>query len=420
MSFNTFKPNPSRTTIIPQNYKKGPTVREYVEYYADSHKLKMDQALAVQGVDSIIWNRTYTNRYCTCQGLDSVINNNPAVTDNTRPEVIKYQKELEIQKLNNRQKNTNIVSKTLVDNGLESLADLVNAQYEESVETDLPVEPIVKVQKKQNSIIEEALQLQQENLGVEFSDLVSCPICFSTRHTDSYQPYRGSRIILDASDYYSLQTNGVFVNKDNKPYTLDFNDANAYVVWTVELPTYFNVDSIRMFNLEHQSTSFNLDFKQTDDVSYIPLTADNLKARNGMRNSLDIKVSINANNITKNLQDVKLQLTHVELILRFTDDYEKIELPALEIPENVDYVELYLRSRAVLSPRVENIGRNSLICESKYGRIWEITNLVKNFTARGNLVSLRADTRLIQNSEKLFNLNIFPTILNTIGMNYSK
>lgn len=418
MSFSNF-PNPKRTTIIPQNYTKGKTVREYVEHYAHSHKMRADQALAVQGSDVIIWNRTYTNRYCTCQGLDSSVNNNPAVTENLQTGAVEQETKKEFNKLS-KKANSSTVSKVLTENGLSSLLDVVNSQYEEDVEVTATLPQTKKVESKQTSLIEEALQLQQKNLGVEFAEQAACPICFSTRRTDSYQPYKGVRLVLDASDFYKVATKEVLTDTSTFPNVFEFYQDSGYVTWELELPCYFRTESIRVFNLDRVSTSFNLSFKEISAVNYTPLNNATLDTRNGLRNILQIKAEVNPVNISQKVRDLKLCLSHVELVLMLSEGYEKIELPALEIPDNVDYVELYLRSRAVLSPNVENIGRNSLFCEKKYGHIWEVTGLIKNFTSAGNLVNLKADTRLIQNSEKLHLLNLFNQTLNSTASGYSR
>jgi hypothetical protein len=418
MSFGNF-PNPKRTKIVPQNYTKGKSVREYVEHYAHSHKMRTEQALAVQGSDAIIWNRIYSNRFCTCQDLDSVINNNPSVTQNLRPEVLQAQQDAEFKNLA-KQPAKNTVTQILKDNGLSSLLDVVNSQYEEDVETNISQDPEIKVQGKQNSLIEEALQLQQKNLGVEFAESSACPICFSTRRVDSYQPYRGVRLVLDASNFYQTTTEGVRLNNEVFPHSFDFEDDVGNVVWEIELPCYFRTESIRLFNLDKLTTSFTLEFKENTALSFIPLSNITLDARNGLRNVLQIKASLNVNNLSENLRTLKIAFTHLEIILMFVDEYEKIELPALEIPDNIDYQELYLRSRAIFSPGIENIGRNSLFCEKRYGHLWEITGLVKNFTSAGNLVSLKGDTRLIQNSERLHLLNLFPHTLNSTASGYSR
>lgn len=418
MIFNTF-PDPNRSTILPPNYKRGKTVREYVEYYADSQKIKQDEAIQVQGADVVIWNRVFSKRYCTCQGLDSSINNNPAVLEDLRPAVIRQEAELAIEDI---KKKSNVFTKTknknlnasLHESGLSDLSSLVDTLYDtEDVSSDLVPTHEPKQFKRQNSILEEAFLEQKKNLGVEYSDNVNCPICFGNRHTDAYQPHRGSRIVLDGSDFYPVSTSGAILKKDCFPYLYNFPDSNASVTWTVTLPKYFKALSIKAYNLEHQSTSVKLSFAEIDSESYTPLTLKNLQLRSGQSNKLKIRCETAAEHITANLQDVEVNVSHVELIMLYCDDFDKAELPMLSIPEQMDYQELYLRSRFIMSPRIDNLSRNDLICENKYGLIWQVVDIDKVYTQAGKLLNMRADVRLVQNSEKLYNLSVFARKMNT-------
>lgn len=408
MIFNTF-PNPSRTTIPPSNYKRGKTARDYVEYYADSHRLRAQEAIFVQGSDLVIWNRQLSNRYCTCQGLSSVINNNPAVLENTRPEVLLAESTESVreassgkQQLFTRTRNAERASlqTTLSSSDLGSLKSLVDTLY------DSPI--VVKEVKKQNSLLEEAFIEQKKNLGVEYSDYVNCPICFGTRHTDSYQPYKGTRILLDGSDFYPLTLSGVTLVRSDKPYTFSFNAGSSYIIWTVKLPKYFKAQSIKVFNLEHQSSSFKLSFAEVGSNIFTALNLSSLQNRSGSSNELQIKCEVSLTNITLNQEELLLRMSHIEFVLLYSDVYEKGELPMLTIPEQIDYQELYLRTKIILNPKIDNISRNDLIAESKYGLLWQVVDLDKVYTDGGKLTQLEADLRLIQNSEKLYNLAVFP------------
>lgn len=418
MIFNTF-PDPNASNIPPWNYKRGKEVNRYIEHYADSQKLKQDEAIQVQGSDLIIWNRTFSKRYCTCQHLDSSINNNPAVTEDTRPEVVELQATNAVTSLNSQAvfpqtKSKQAFDSQLLATGLGDLASLVDSLYDE-VEEDpiLPAAP--KISKKQNSAIEEAFLEQKKNLGVETSEYVSCPICFGTRHTDTYQPHRGTRIILDGSDYYSKTLSGAFLNKDASPYLFNLPATGASITWKVTLPKYFKAVSLKAYNLENQSTAVRLEFAlPTAPSTFSPLTLASLQSRNGSNNNdLLIRCTYDESLVSAYLSDLEVNISHLEIVLLYCDTFDKGELPMLTIPEQIDFQELYMRSRIVLSPRIETLSRNDLICENKYGLLWQVVDVEKLYTNGGKLMNLRAEIRLVQNSEKLYSLAMFNRKMNT-------
>jgi hypothetical protein len=420
MIFNNF-PDINASVTPPSNYRRGSEVKRYVEHYAKSQQLRQHEALQVQGSDLIIWNRIYTPRFCTCQGLDSSIHNNPAVTEDIRPQVVEAAAKRSIETLNKNTVQTAFKTKQQLNNilqeaSLSDLSSLVDSLYTE----DNTVESTSNLNQnkdsiKQNSLLEEAFLHQKNNLGIEQSEYVNCPICFSTRHTDTYQPHRGLRLVLDASDYYPVSLQNVQIAKDEFPFRFKFiDDQTGSITWRVTLPKYFTAISVKAYNMDHEATSVNLSYATNGSNSYSALNVASLQARSGSSNLLDIKCSLNANNITTNLQRLQVTITHVEIVLLYTDVFDKGELPMLTIPEQIDYQELYLRSRIVLSPEVKSLNRGDLICENKYGLLWQVIDVEKLYTSEGRLLNLRAEIRLVQNSEKFYNLSLFKRKLNTV------
>ena len=417
MIFNSF-PDPNVSVILPQNYKRGAEANKYVEQYAKSQRIKQDEALQVQGSDLIIWNRIFTQRYCTCQGLDSVINNNPAITNDERPEVVEQEELKVIESLSKKSSRVKLKEKQALSNavnnaGLNDLSSIVDSLYDDPIEELETHIQTPKESKKQNSVLEEAFIQQKINLGVEHAEYVNCPICFGTRRADSYQPHRGVRLVLDGSDFYPVSLSGCTLSTDEYPYRFNFFDENSFIVWEVTLPKYFKAVSVKAYNLEHESTSVNLFYAESGSDSFTGLTKDTLQSRSGHNNKLRVKCAYNKNNISDFLSDLKTKISHVEIVMLYVDDFDKGELPMLTIPEQIDYQELYLRSRIVLSPKVESLTRGDLICENKYGLLWQVVDVEKLYTNGGQLLNLRAEIRLIQNSEKMFNLAMFPRKMNT-------
>lgn len=416
--FNSF-PDPNASIIPPWNYRRGKEVNKYVEHYADSQKIKQDEAIQVQGSELIIWNRILSNRFCTCQHLESSINNNPSVLEDVRPEVIEAQNTLAVTSLQPsktfpKNKAKQDFDNQLQDIGLGDLSSFVDSLYEEPIEEVTPTTQFPKTSKKQNNALEEAFLEQKKNLGIEVTDYVSCPICFGTRHTDTYQPHRGTRIVLDGSDFYPVKVSGARLNKRVAPYVFNLPADGANVTWTVTLPKYFKAISIKAYNLEVQSTSVTLSYALPNSSSFNPLTLETIKSRNGQNNNdLQIRCTYDESLVSEHLRDLEVNVSHVEIVLLYCEDFDKGELPMLTIPEQIDFQELYLRSRIVLSPRITTLSRNDLICENKYGLLWQVVDVEKLYTAGGKLMNLKAEIRLVQNSEKMYNLSMFNRKMNT-------
>lgn len=421
MIFGSF-PNNSATIIPPSNFRRGKEVRNYVEHYAKSQQLKQEEAFQVQGSDLIIWNRILSPRICTCQGLESSINNNPAVINDTRPVAVEQSIKVQNEYLKTPKENlTNFKSKKVLntflnDSGLQSLGNIVDTLYDEDEDIVNDVkDPIIKSSMVQGSLIEEAFLRQKAALGVDFADYVNCPICYGTKHTGAYQPHRGIRLILDASDYYPINLFKASINKTVFPHKVNFFDNDSYVEWTVNVPKYFKVVSLKPYNLEIQSTSVKLSYAEYNSNTYTDLTIPTLQNRNGLNNNnLKIRCSVNPSNINQRLNQLELSISHVEIVLLYNEEYDKGELPLLTIPEQIDYQELFLRSKITLSPSINSLNREDLICENKYGLLWKVIDVEKSYTVGGLLTLLRAEIRLVQNSEKLYNLSMFARKLNTV------
>lgn len=424
MIFDSF-PKYNATIVPAPNYKRGKEVNKYIEHYAKRQQLKQEEAFQVQGADLIIWNRLFTPRICTCQGLESTINNNPAVLQDARPTVVASQQHTITTDLNlptNNQvkyKTKKQLNNILTDAALQDLSSVVDSLYEDTgtiVEETSLVTP--KVSSLQSSLLEEAFIKQKTNLGVEYSDYNQCPICFGTKHTDAYQPHRGVRLVLDASDYYTSVLHKAAINKQKFPHVVDFlDDTDSSITWTVTLPKYFKAVSIKPYALEVESTSVSLSFAEVGSNTFTPLSLTSLQERSGSNNVLQIKCSLNADNIRGNLKNLQTFISHVEVVLLYNDVFDKGELPILTIPEQIDFQELYLRSRIVLAPSITSLNREDLICENKYGLLWKVIDVEKSYTLGGTLTLLRAEIRLVQNSEKLYNLALFARKLNSVKPN---
>jgi hypothetical protein len=422
MIFDNF-PNPARTTILPPNYRRGEEVNKYVEHYADSQLLKVKEALAVQGSDIVVWNRQLGNRYCTCQDLESVINNNPAAIEE-RPLVIAEVKKREISQIGTTPKvvmrSKSQLGNLLQEANLKDLSGIVEGLYEDVPELTLyQGEPSEKLKGTTNSALEEAFIRQKENLGTENAEHVNCPICFGTRRSDSYQPHKGSRLVLDASDFYKQQLTGVSIDRTNFPYRFRFLGENSSILWELSLPKYFKVVSIKAYNMENITTAVDLTFDIDKSNNFNSLSLDNLQARSGLNNNVTrVKATYSKDRVSKNLQTIEPVLTHLEIVILYSNTYEKGELPLLNIPEHIDYQEMFLRSRIVLSPETP-LYRNDLISENKYGLLWQVVDLDKSNTNTGKPLRLSASIRLVQNSERLYNLSVFTKKLTQSRLDYT-
>lgn len=423
MTFNTF-PNSNATLIPPWNYKRGKEVNKYVEHYAKIQQIKQEEAFQVQGSDLLIWNRILSPRICTCQGGASSIDLNPAVTDDIRPNIITKQKKQTIDSVSVTDEPITFKAKKqfnaiLQAGALADLGPLVDSLYDTAEQDNILANTQhanVKNSIVQSSILEEAFLRQKANLGLDYTDYVNCPICFNTGHTEAYQPHKGLRLILDASDTYSMDLHKARINNQSAPYKITFlSHSDSYVTWTLQLPKYFKAVSIKAYNLATESTSVQLSFKAPNDNSFSPLNLVNLQARNGMNNNdLTIKCAVNANNITEQQKLLDLAISHVEIVVLYNDVFDKGELPLLTILEQLDHQELYLRTRIVLAPSITSLNRNDLICENKYGLLWQVIDVEKSYTVGGTQTQLRAEIRLVQNSEKLYSLAMFERKLNSV------
>ena len=410
MSFNNF-PNASATTIIPSNYHRGKSVRQYVEHYTESQRLKFEQALDVQGVEAVIWNKHLSKRYCTCQqeNISSMHNNQAVLNQDVYLQEKLKQEEfsdfVEKESKGKRKiKKTSLAQDIANQNGLTNLAEIVDSLYESDTTEEPIAENKAKTFSRQDNQIEEALLAQRKHLGLEFNEYSNCPICFSTRHVDTFQPHKGQRFIFDASDFYKLQTKGVIINKEAIPWTFSFINTDSYVEWELELPKYFTVESIRSFNFDKVQTDCVLDFRDVNSTTYAPLNIKSLNSRAGLKNNLKIRAKVR-DDLTSKESNLTTNLTHVEIILKYVSEFDKIDMPAIEVPESLEYIEIFLRSRFILSPRISDVMRGSILLEKKLNLCWEVLDVTKIYTAEGKIVNQEVDVRLVQNSERHYLLN---------------
>ena len=421
--------------VVPTNAGMGIKAKTLVEQYAKSAIKQFEEALITQGIEMTLFSKIPTNRNCTCSADITTVSqealqiaeqenlakytlyqNSDSLTTDTKElvgipasQIPEVRQELKETNLSSLQQNLQ-QGERLLDEIEHPEALQYDYSQQESNYTDYTENPYYNTSTND---VDEAYQTQSfGTLGSGEFDIStkSCPICFGTYKTDSYQPFNGKRYVLCGDNYYEKTYYNSRLDKTFHPYQF-FIDSFGSVVFKISLPSFFDLIRIQTYSGRNKNNNIQL-FFSLNGIDYLELNKDTIKNRLGKNNE---NLFIKAKNITNQRQS----FTHIEILISFARKdipLFRLAMGKISLPGESPFADIFGSANVCLSPRLKDwISRETIICEKKYGLTWAVESMEKNFTTDRLLFQLGTTLRLCQQHELWNLLNPYETLLNRKG-----
>lgn len=398
-----------KSIITPPNYGRANTVnsvQEEVNWTVSRANAAYSEAINVDGIPVLFWKKTDEGNYCTCR-YGKNLEHKAIGSDNTDTAVI-----------NNPDPNSGggtgpVTEPTDPD---ESIYQVRNQWDDETTDPSIPVgadrfnpatgettpEPAPNPPAPTNQFEEQETEDEDAFLAAPIdSDIMSgmeksqCGICLGTGKTNSWNLFGGKREIFDSYNVRNLH--GFSVVDDARPvgFSSSFSLSN-YAEWHYTLPTYFNkvlnfavrnnTKSVRYLKIFYKIDGTDLEFQR--------LTEEFLDSRKGIPTKLILRVQP-----IKEAIDGELTFTHMEINWELNKPL-KIQMTPLSVASNSQIAAVVTTSSFTFPPSFNNIDKDDVFLDTKYGYMWKVTDYTDFETASRQVLGWTVSARNLQSFEQ--------------------
>jgi hypothetical protein len=233
-----------------------------------------------------------------------------------------------------------------------------------------------------------------------------CGICFSTGWTEGYQLFNGRRITLTSHNL--TNSGGYTIDKTLYPWTFKGRalDNDMVATWKIDLPRFIKaVPRVAVWNNLNRVSSLVVYAKFKGTEAFVKMTPTVLRGRNGKDNQqteievrLELAPGLDVNSL--------LFFTHVEIIVE-SGARPTGQMPQIENAETFELYEAEVQSNIEWPASIGGMQFGSVACDSKSRRAWRVVGVTENKTADSMLFSLETTVTKIQQSEPLERLNLY-------------
>jgi hypothetical protein len=330
-------------------------------------------ALEVDGIELHIWNRVRAGRVCTCQQQASnlPIGSTPASISLIEPKV-----------------KTQGFRVATFRHGVSYSPNSFGGQVTEAISANQPNKldqqlDDIKVVAGQETPSEQAEQQSPPGgFTLDEPEATRCGICLGTGRVNGWALHNGMRLILDNSGTVPVTSNTQWsIKPDSKPniFTTIANMDNT-IMWTPNLPPYFKCAYPIIRNNTSPADNVVAEISLDGGTTWVLLNNANLLLTKNIGGPTPIRVRPS----TTNLEAPKSEFTHVEII------YDLAKMPKGQMPNvarasSNDFAGPIINSTIELGGDVENIDLYSIIIDSKYFSVWQVTNITRSETSKNQL-----------------------------------
>lgn len=239
-------------------------------------------------------------------------------------------------------------------------------------------------------------------------DFSACAICLGSGFVNGYQLLGGTRVILDFSGSIPYKAKGASIRRETDnggPWRAELSSDDQtesgtdYIVWFVELPSYFNnISAARVYNNEKQILEGALEVREQSNTTpnpnaWVEMTPTWINARKGQVNKLEIRYRCG-----RTLIDAVRLISHIEIII------ETMPLHIAQFPnfqKDIDYTSATARATIdiEIDPQIGMVNRESILQNVEEGQMWKITSVKEQSTAKGQLVNVSLTGVVVQPGE---------------------
>lgn len=379
----------SNRQLHARNTKSVPVATKRINQVADLAQEQYNNALSVNGYDSVLYHRMDSGRICSCtkvfkHSTGQILDSNGNATQE------------HIQSL-----------LTGADFAIEDYATTTNSQARPSN----PALKIIRTISPQGSVSQkkphkESIQAEDpfatellpvQNLNDAFSEVnlgaVSankCGVCYGSGFAGGYSVHNGNRFILDAT-YADKECYGYSIMQDQAPHLFDQANSLGEVRFRVTLPIgILGVDRIQVWN---NTTTIN------DATIRIGSSITNLIPLNNasvMLYATGLPCYIVVSNVEK--------FSHLELQFNLSSIHTYIEYPRLTKTGDLSVLDAIDGVQVVVSPLVMNVQAWDIIVDNVLKKIWRVQSSNWFNDRKMNIQGWDVQARLVQSYEVFSNL----------------
>lgn len=351
---------------IPNNQGMVEHANQELDYVVDTANQAYINALAVDGVEFMLFRKCKEGRMCTCKrGTEETVDVNSRFNEFDTPQPASQDMTIRTRGSWDRQnKKPNAFGKELgVEIGRIEADDGSDDQY------------VKQFPQTEQQEIEEFLQAPLDTRLLQGGDsTTACGICLGTGYTNGYSLYNGVRVTFDSINV--TRSKSFTIDKEERPYSFKTSgDAvSQYVEWSWEVPRYFKeATAILVRNNLNSADGVQIVAKGGDDIDFVPLTKYTIQQYKGQT----IKLRVVPFNVTRST----VEFTHVEIILQF-NDWPVTQVGQFQESSNQGAPEAVAELEFNFPPSIDKISNNDVIVEFKYNKAWILNGVTDLQTAK--------------------------------------
>lgn len=376
-----------KRTFGAKNAGRARYAQQELDYQVSKANSQTAEAMAVDAVELTYWKKTDEGNFCTC-GFGLNHPQNPGVSN---------------QLVFDQPVATTPPEQSLPETKTTPRVVVKNAWGDDIVKPDdggpqAPTDYKVNNQtiKPQATYDDDGFLNAPEGFNLlTGGEGTQCGICLGAGKTNAWGLWGGQRVILDS---YTVDSRHGFTQQtDTRPVSFrSTQDSRNYVQWVYPLPTYFkkalsvsvrnNTLSVRDLHLFYQKNG-------TQDPWQV-LTPEILQSFNGTPTILNLRVAPAFNALQGDLV-----FTHIEISWQFSV-FIHSQMDKLQTATNQQIRDTITTASFILPPNVEEITKNDVFYDNKYGRMWSITDFSDNLTAQRRVMEWSISARSMQPYEQ--------------------
>jgi len=431
----------NRTLKTPSDQGLSRRADKQLNWAADSHSAKFENALAVDGSVAFIWNKSKGSIVCTCRGFQNRVGGAQdelvGGTTSATTDIVNV-----INESGGGIGHSTVSSPTEVNSdGFTYVGESITADNLDDFFSGRTVEESATDKIKQDSSLVDRLNKGTgdypgsgdiiDALSDGYGDvttldedgdplfnavslnhgnptqlltptMVLCPICFGYGTVDSWSIYNGQRVILDASGQFKTTMTDVEID-DSQPVKL-LIQPGSNVTWSaVGIPQVWR-HLIKLSVYDMGKLLAPSDYKLSFIHPSAPTVSTTLDYETLKQlNSSALLATGNTLTITLEPVDTKpLEFTHIEFLFSL-GDVVKLQMPEIDVPNQDEFADWNLNATFEMSSRV-TIKENSYITEGKYKRVWKVETVNRKLTSAGKSYGYSVSGRALHSFEKAFGL----------------
>lgn len=356
--------------IQPRNQRLPDVARRTIESLSQVIKQQYDNAIYVNGLDSILYITKESGRQCSCSMSSSV----RTVLDplgNMREDMM-----------------ASFLSDTdvFIKSPTGDKSDYV--MHTDKLDRDSSsLEPLYPDK-----------EFSSDSFPTVFGDTPACCVCHGIGYVGGFTPFGGDRIVLDSSEP-TLESDGGYIDAQFYPNRVLLEDG-ATVTWLVTFPK--KIARLEAFQLWDNETVVSwTDFKVYLELNsnWVEVTPFNLSDFfTGFPQKIKVEPLIDT-----------LRFSHLEIQFSYVANRIRIDFPNLPNELSYNVYDNLSQLNLVIPPSVSYLHRYSVVREALHGSLWRLTSISYTGDALNNQHGWNATARLIQPYELV---NSLPTIDN--------